>query len=351
VILGYNEMLRDHLKSDELASEYVAEVLQASERASALTNQLLAFSRRQVSVPRLVDLNELVRNIDKMLRRIIGEDVRLEIRLGDELPPVQVDPAHIDQVVMNLAVNSRDAMPAGGRLLIETGRVDLTEEYAASHVSPRPGSYALLTVSDTGVGMDAATRARIFEPFFTTKEQGKGTGLGLSIVYGIVKQNGGEILVYSEPGQGTVFKVYIPAAHGAAQPIQVEGKDLPAEPATGAVLLVEDEEQVRNLTRAMLTRQGYRVFDFESAVEALKFLRERSESIDLLISDIVMPHTSGMDLAREAQMVRPGMRVLLMSGYTETAASGQGMIAPGTAFIHKPFTAAALRTKVQEALQ
>jgi CheY-like chemotaxis protein len=351
VILGYNEMLREHLKQDRVGSEYVAEVLQASERASALTNQLLAFSRRQVSVPRVVDLNDLVRNIDKMLRRIIGEDIRLDIKLARSIPKIEVDPGQIDQVVMNLAVNSRDAMPAGGQLTIETAEVHLNEDYAASHVTPAPGTYALLTISDTGIGMDAATRARIFEPFFTTKVHGKGTGLGLSIVYGIVKQNGGEILVYSEPGQGTVFKVYIPGARGSAQPLPVSVKETAIEQATGAILLVEDEDQVRNLTRAMLKRQGYQVFDFGSGTEALEFLRHQSESIDLLISDIVMPQVSGLDLAREAQSVRPGMRLLLMSGYTETSVSAQGLIAPGTVFIHKPFTAASLREKVREALR
>jgi CheY-like chemotaxis protein len=286
-----------------------------------------------------------------MLRRIIGEDVRLDVRPGESLPPVEVDPSQIDQVIMNLAVNSRDAMPAGGRLVIETSRFDLTETYAAAYVTPPPGSYALLTVSDTGVGMDATTRARIFEPFFTTKEQGKGTGLGLSIVYGIVKQNGGEILVYSEPEQGTVFKIYLPAARESVQqPAPVEDKEVPVEPAIGAILLVEDEDQVRNLTRAMLVREGHRVFDFGSGAEALEFLRGQSEAIDLLMSDIVMPHMNGMDLAREAQAVRPSLRVLLMSGYTENAVSGQGLIGAGTAFIHKPFTAASLRNKVREAL-
>jgi signal transduction histidine kinase/CheY-like chemotaxis protein len=351
VILGYGEMLREHLQNDLAGSDYVAEVLQASERASALTNQLLAFSRRQVSVPRTVNLNDLVRNIEKMLRRIIGEDIRLDIQPASELPVIEVDPGQIDQVIMNLAVNSRDAMPAGGRLAIETAHVDLTGEYATSHVTPVPGSYALLTVSDSGVGMDAATRARIFEPFFTTKEQGKGTGLGLSIVYGIVKQNGGEILVYSEPGQGTVFKIYIPAARESAHTLPLASPEAEIEPATGAILLVEDEDQVRNLTRAMLLRQGYRVFDFASAADALAFLRGQSEGVDLLVSDIVMPHMSGLELAREAQTVRPGIRLLLMSGYTEAGVSSQGLIAAGTPFIHKPFTASTLRAKVCEALQ
>jgi len=351
VILGYNEMLREHLKNDPVGTEYAAEVLEASERASALTNQLLAFSRRQVSMPQLVDLNLLVRNMEKMLRRIIGEDVRLEIRLAPSLPGIEVDPGQIDQVIMNLAVNSRDAMPAGGRLEIETAEVHLDEQYASSHVSPAPGTYALLAISDTGIGMDAVTRARIFEPFFTTKEQGKGTGLGLSIVYGIVKQNGGEILVYSEPGQGTVFKIYIPAVPGTPPPLRVAVADTVPEPATGTILLVEDEDQVRNLTRAMLKRQGHCVFDFASGAEALEFLRGQTEPVDLLMSDIVMPQMSGLELAREAQTLRPGIRLLLMSGYTETSVSAQGLIAPGTAFIHKPFTAAVLREKVEEALR
>jgi signal transduction histidine kinase/CheY-like chemotaxis protein len=351
VILGYNEMLRDHLSSDPMGSDYVAEVRRASERACALTNQLLAFGRRQLSVPRLVDLNDLVRNIDKMLRRIIGEDIRLDIKLSPLVPKIEVDPGQIDQMIMNLAVNSRDAMPAGGQLVIETAHIELNEKYAASHVTPAPGSYALLTVSDTGTGMDAATRAHIFEPFFTTKEQGKGTGLGLSIVYGIVKQNRGEILVYSEPGQGTVFKVYIPAAFGSAQTLPAPVKDTPPEHATCAILLVEDEDQVRKLTRAMLQRQRYRVFDFGSGVEALEFLRGDSEQIDLLISDIVMPKLGGLDLAREAQVLRPGIRLLLMSGYTETGVSAQGLTSPGAVFLHKPFTEAALRAKIGEALR
>ncbi len=235
VILGYSEMLREHLKDDPVGSDYVAEAMHASERASALTNQLLAFSRRQVAMPRVVDLNELVRNIEKMLRRIIGEDVRLELQLDPAVPPVEVDPGHIDQVIMNLAVNSRDAMPDGGRLMIETARVELSEEYASSHVTPAPGAYAVLTVSDTGIGMDAATRAHIFEPFFTTKEQGRGTGLGLSIVYGIIKQNGGEILVYSEPGQGTVFtKLISRPPKRAPQPLLATFKEVTGELESGS---------------------------------------------------------------------------------------------------------------------
>ena len=351
VILGYNEMLREQMKEDPVALDYVHEVREASERASSLTNQLLAFSRRQVTMPRIVDLNELVRNIDKMLRRIIGEDIRLDIRVDPALPAVNVDPSHIDQVIMNLAVNSRDAMPGGGTLTIETAHVDLTEQYAASHIDLGPGSYARLTVSDTGSGMDAATRVRIFEPFFTTKEKGKGTGLGLSIVYGIVKQNGGEILVYSEPGQGTAFKIYLPAAQGAAPALPAATADAAAGPATGTILLVEDEEQVRNLTRAMLMWQGYRVLDFAAPADALRHVREQSEAVDLLLTDIVMPNMSGLELVREVKTSLPGIKVLFMSGYTDTTVTGQGMLPPDAPFLQKPFTAASLLDKVRETLR
>ena len=351
VILGYNEMVREQVKDNSAALEYAGEVLRASERASSLTNQLLAFSRRQVAVPRIVDLNELVGNIDRLLRRIIGEDIQLDLRLDPALSPVKVDPAHMDQVIMNLAVNSRDAMPGGGRLTIETANVNLTEEYAASHIDIRPGPHVLLAVSDTGIGMHAATRSRIFEPFFTTKDKGKGTGLGLSIVYGIVKQNGGEILVYSEPGQGTAFKIYLPAAISAAEALPVETEEVPEAPPSGTILLVEDEDQVRNLTRSMLVRLGYHVLDFSSAGDALRYLSGRPEPIDLLLTDIVMPETSGMELARQVKASRPETKVLFMSGYTDSSVTSHGLISAGTAFIQKPFTSASLRKKVGEALR
>lgn len=351
VILGYNEMLREQVKLDAVAVEYAAEVRQASERASALTNQLLAFSRRQIAAPRITNLNAIVGDIDKMLRRIIGEDITLDIHLDPALPAVKVDPSHIDQVIMNLAVNSRDAMPGGGRLTIETAGVELSEEYAASHLEILPGRYALLTVSDTGVGMDAGTRTRIFEPFFTTKEKGKGTGLGLSIVYGIVKQNGGEILVYSEPGRGTAFKIYLPAAKDTVQASVAPVADAPpAGKESGTILIVEDEEQVRNLAQAMLTRQGYRVLAFSSSTDALQLLRAGTEEIDLLFTDIVMPQMSGFELVREAQTIRPGIKTLFMSGYTDASMTSQGLITSETPFIQKPFTAATLRSRVRDAL-
>ncbi len=350
VILGYNEMLRAHVKEDPIALDYALEVLQASERASALTNQLLAFSRRQVAMPRVIDLNQVVLQIDKMLRRIIGEDVALQLHLAGGLSPVKADPSHIDQVVMNLAVNSRDAMPAGGSLTIETANVELTEEYAGRHLGVAPGSYVMLAVSDTGTGMDEQTIARIFEPFFTTKEKGKGTGLGLSIVYGIVKQNHGEVLVYSEPGHGTAFKIYLPITAEAAENNQT-GSPRPVEaPATGTILLVEDEQQVRTLTHAMLARQGYRILDAGSAADALALAGEMEAPIDLLLTDIVMPQMNGLELAEKIGTVRPGIKILFMSGYTDSAIVTHRILTSDTPFIQKPFAASALYSKVREVL-
>ena len=348
VILGYTELLREHLSEEDSGLEYADEIHLAAHRASDLTNQLLAFSRRQMAMPRVVSMNDIVRQIDKMLSRIIGEDVHLETRLAADLPPVLVDPAHIQQVIMNLAVNSRDAMPQGGRLTIETADVELNSEYAGRHIGVDAGPYTLLTVSDTGTGMDAATQARLFEPFFTTKEKGKGTGLGLSIVYGIVKQNGGEILVYSEPGQGTAFKIYLPAVSAVPEALAtVHDVD---ETLAGAetVLLVEDDLQVRGLTRTILTSRGYRVLESESASDALKLVADSDVAIDLLLTDIVMPGMNGPELARHAAAARPGIRVLFMSGYTETGVIDHGVITAETPFIQKPFTSSALHRKICE---
>jgi signal transduction histidine kinase len=349
VVLGYDEILREHVKDDPVALEYATEISQASERAAGLTNQLLAFSRRQVSVLRIADLNAIVRNIDKMLKRVIGEDLELETRLQPDLARVKVDPTHIDQVILNLAVNSRDAMPQGGKLTIETANLEITEAYASGHIGIAPGFWVMLAVSDNGVGMDAATRERIFEPFFTTKEKGKGTGLGLSIVYGIVKQSGGEVLVYSEPAHGTVFKIYLPAvpAGETAPPVTPLA---PLEPAGATILLVEDEDQVRTLTRIMLERRGYRVLVAGTPAEALRIAGQPGEKIDLLLTDIVMPLRYGTDLATDVQELLPGIRVLFMSGYTDNSVVRQGLLAADTAFIQKPFTAPDLDRKVRQVL-
>jgi signal transduction histidine kinase/CheY-like chemotaxis protein len=353
-ILGYAELLRGEIEPDAEALGYVAEVVRAADRASDLTNQLLAFSRRQPAAPRAVDLNQVVRGIDKMLRRIIGEDIELEARLAPGLWQVMVDPSHMDQVIMNLAVNSRDAMPDGGKLTIETANVQLTDEYMALHPGAIPGPYVMLAVSDTGVGMDAATQARAFEPFFTTKEKGKGTGLGLAIVYGIVKQNGGGIMVYSEPSHGTVFKVYIPATPPADTPVEpapAPGVRSEAPTYAATVLLVEDEDQVRSLARTFLERSGYRVVAAASGPEALRMLKEHSGRIDLLLTDIVMPQMNGAVLAERVNAARPEIRILFMSGYTEGGLEGHGIIAGAAHFLQKPFTAGTLDQKVREALQ
>jgi signal transduction histidine kinase/CheY-like chemotaxis protein len=351
VILGYNDLLREQAGNDVEAAEYVQEIQRAAERASALTNQLLTFSRRQVAVLREIDLNQVVRQIDKLLRRIIGEDIELEIHLDPELPHVKVDPSHMDQVIMNLAINSRDAMPEGGRLTIETRPVTLTDEDPRRHIGVLPGRYVMLAVRDTGVGMTAATRARVFEPFFTTKEKGKGTGLGLSIVYGIVKQNHGEILVYSEPGHGTVFKIYLPAIETQSDLTDLEAEPPKMEPAQETVLVVEDEEQVRSLARTMLARAGYRVIEAPTGADALRLAAEFREPIHLLLTDVVMPGMNGVDLATQLTAARPSLRVLYMSGYTDNAIVKQSGLSADVPFLQKPFTSAGLHTKVREALK
>jgi CheY-like chemotaxis protein len=343
-------MLREHVKGDQQALEAVGEVFQAAERASALTTQLLAFSRRQVSMPRATSLNEVVQKMDKMLRRIIGEDIELGTRLHPRVSPARIDPVHIEQVIMNLAVNSRDAMPKGGKLTIETADVELTGGHAEGHIGVEPGRYVMLTVSDTGIGMDAKIKSRIFEPFFTTKEQGKGTGLGLSTVYGIVKQNGGEVRVYSEPGQGTVFRIYFPAVAEYAEALSGAEPEAELTSATETILLVEDEDQVRNLTRTLLARQGYRVLEASSGAAALSLAREYPERIDLLLTDVVMPQMSGPDLAGELRSLHPEISVLFMSGYMDTAIVLQGPLPAGT-LLQKPFTSDALHKKVREALR
>jgi signal transduction histidine kinase/ActR/RegA family two-component response regulator len=349
-ILGYNEMLCEEVWDQADATEYCEEVRMAAERAAALTYQLLAFSRRQLTQPQLLDLNTCVANIDKMLRRIIGEDIDLEVRGTDGLHPVRADPSQVDQLILNLAVNARDAMPEGGKLTVETANVELTREYSGRHIGVDPGPYAMLAVSDTGRGMDAATRSRIFEPFFTTKDAGRGTGLGLSIVYGIVKQNGGDVMVYSEPGLGTSFKIYLPAVEGEVQPRPAAGIRTTPARAGETILLVEDEEQVRNLTHAMLKRQGYRILEAATVDEALALVRGPEQRIDLLLTDIVMPRMRGTELAKAAKQLRPGLRVLYMSGYTDASVVKRGAIEPGAPFLQKPFTAAALHDKVRHAL-
>jgi two-component system cell cycle sensor histidine kinase/response regulator CckA len=348
-IFGYVDLLREEIPADSTAQRDLAEVRKASERAASLTKQLLAFSRQQVLEPMVLEPNALVEDFEKMLHRLIGEDVELRLSLARDAGNVLADPGQLQQVLMNLVVNARDAMPTGGKLILETANTELSEQYAELHQPVVPGRYVMLAVSDTGMGMTPETRARIFEPFFTTKEKGKGTGLGLSTVYGIIKQSGGYVWVYSEPGRGTTFKIYLPRVDAAPDAM------LPArEPATvtgtETILLAEDDEVLRPLARGLLEKLGYQVLDAADAAAALEAARRYREPIHLLLTDVVMPGVSGRELARELEKSRPDTRVLYVSGYTDDAIVHHGMLEPGLNFLQKPFTPASLARKVREVL-
>jgi len=348
-IFGYADLVMEDLPADSPSRQDLEEVRKAAQRASALTRQLLAFSRQQVLAPVVLSLNDLVEDIDKMLRRMIGEDVELGLKLTENLGNVRADPGQIQQVLLNLVVNARDAMPKGGRLLIETANADLTEAYAEQHQPVIPGPYVRLAVSDTGMGMTPEIVGRIFEPFFTTKEKGKGTGLGLSTVYGIVKQSSGYVWVYSEPGRGTTFKVYLPRVDA---PADARGPVREAGTLTGneTVLLAEDDESLRRLAKGLLEKLGYRVLEAENAAQALALAGSHKGPIHLLVSDVVMPGASGRELARRLAESRPDTKVLYMSGYTDDAIVHHGMLEPGLSFLQKPFTPGGLARKVREML-
>jgi PAS domain S-box-containing protein len=349
-ILGYCNLLLDDVPQENAMRGDLEEIRTAGERAAALTRQLLAFSRRQMLQPQTVDVNSLISQVEKMLQRLIGEDVELVTALSADLSAVRVDPASLEQVLVNLAVNSRDAMPLGGRLTIETANVELDSAYEATHAAIAPGRYIMLAVSDTGHGMDAATSARVFEPFFTTKEQGKGVGLGLATVYGIVKQNGGYIWVYSEPGHGTTFKVYLPPIESATEPRAIDAQEGRAkEQGWETVLLVEDEDAVRILAREVLRRQGYVVLEARHGLDALRVAERHADPIQLMVTDVVMPHMSGRDLAERLVLSRPNMKVLFISGYTDHAVMHRELM-PGSQFLQKPFTPAAFARKVRGVL-
>jgi len=350
-ILGYCNLMLDELPREDPLRGDLEEIHSAGERAAALTRQLLAFSRRQMLQPQMVDMNTIVQQLEKLLRRLISEDVELTTVLAPSLMKVRVDPAAIEQILVNLAVNARDAMPLGGRLTIETANVELDPAYTMAHVAVRAGRYAMLAVSDTGEGMDESTRARVFEPFFTTKEQGKGTGLGLATVYGMVKQSGGYIWVYSEPEHGTTFKVYLPHADQRIAPQTEQGGRRRTDEAHGweTVLLVEDEDAVRALAREVLRRHGYVVLEARHGVDALRVAERHTDDIHLMVTDVVMPHMSGRDLVESLSTVRPAMKVLFMSGYTDHAVMHRD-VTPGSAFIQKPFTPEAFARKVRTVL-
>jgi PAS domain S-box-containing protein len=349
VIRGYSELMLSQLGPGQPLQAEIEEVRKAADRAALLTQQLLAFSRKQVLAPKILDLNAVITNMDRLMRRLLGEDVKLITKLDSNLGRTKADPGQIEQVIMNLAVNARDAMPEGGTVSIETSNVVL-DEFLSRDFAVTPGPYVMLGFSDTGHGMNAETRARVFEPFFTTKEQGKGTGLGLSTVYGIVKQSGGYIWVYSEPGLGTTFKVYLPMAQEKAETRPSDASPAAMRRGSETILLVEDEDGVRTLIKQLLQRQGYVVIETRHGVEAMLECERHPSPIHLLLTDVVLTQMNGRELAQKLLPMRPEMKVLFMSGYSEEAIAHHGVLNPGTEFLQKPFTTETLIRKVREML-
>jgi two-component system cell cycle sensor histidine kinase/response regulator CckA len=350
VITGFSELVLQRLGATDPPRSYVEEITKAGERASALTRQLLAFSRRQVLEPEVLDLNGVVADTEPMLRRVIGEAVELRTHLNPTLWPVKADRGQIDQVVLNLAVNARDAMPRGGCLTIETANVELDEAYAQYHVPVRAGPYVRLSASDTGVGMTPEVQAHIFEPFYTTKPPGKGTGLGLATVYGIVKQSDGYIWVYSEPGHGTTFKIYLPREANGVSVLAPPARPLAAPGGTETIMVVEDDAQIRGLVRGVLDASGYTVLEARRGEEALREGEHHGGPIHLLLTDVVMPGISGRELAERLAARHAGLKVLFMSGYTDQVVVERGMIEARAPFLQKPFSPEALRRKLREVL-
>ena len=349
IIAGYSHMLVASLANDENNRSAAEQVIKASDRAAALTRQLLSFSRRQVAQNKVLNLNTVTQGMTPMLHRIIGEHIQLRIVQSPDLGTVRADSGQVEQVIMNLVVNARDAMPEGGKLTIEVHNAELNSEYIGRHLETRAGSYVMLAVSDSGIGMDAATREKLFDPFFTTKADGKGTGLGLSMVYGIVKRHGGTIDVYSEPRKGTVVKVYWPRTDHAETPAVSVPEQNPVS-GSETVLLVEDDDAVRNIVRAALAAQGYQMLIAASGEEALEIAKGHSGSIDLLITDMVLPKMNGREVARRFHRRHPESVVLFTSGYTDIALHEPGEPDKHVHFIGKPFTPAALASRVRELL-
>jgi len=350
VILSFSSMASEGLKEGDPLRSDLEEIHKAGMRAATLTKRLLTFSRQQLLEPRIVDVAAVARGMDTMLQRLIGENMQLELFTTDAPFPVFADPSALEQVLMNLVVNARDAMPHGGKLTIEVTNVHLSGEYTSTHLGVSDGDYLMLAVSDTGTGMTRATQARIFDPFFTTKEKGKGTGLGLSTVYGIIKQSGGHVWVYSEPGEGTTFKVYLPRRLDV---LVVKSEEAPVvSRLTGSetVLLVEDDDQVRLVARGILRRNGYDVIEAANAGDAILACEDRKDVIHLLLTDVILPQISGMQLIERLTAGRPEMKILCMSGYTNEAAARHGVVESGVAFVQKPLTPEALLVKVRQVL-
>jgi two-component system, cell cycle sensor histidine kinase and response regulator CckA len=351
VILSCTEMVLLDLPDPDPRREDLEQILAAGLAAASLTQQLLTFTRQEVIQPRLVEVNSVVTSVGGILKRLIGEDIALTTVLVEADPIVKIDRSQLEQVVVNLAVNARDAMPSGGKLTIETQMVDLDDAYASTHWSTTPGRYVVLVVTDTGLGMDENTQARIFEPFYTTKEAGKGTGLGLAMVYGIVKQNGGFIWLYSELGSGTSFKIYLPLVDDDDAQLE-EPRLILAEPAGGTetVLLVEDSAAVRSIARHILERNGYTVLEAPNGRAAMDIGRKRTRRIHLLLTDVVMPEISGRQLAEEFSAVRPDAKIIFMSGYTDDAIVRHGVVSEGVDYLQKPFSPDTLLRKVRQVL-
>jgi len=350
VISGNCELSFLQLKGRDPLKENIQEIKRAADRATSLTRQLLAFSRRQILEPKVLDLNTIIKDLDKMLRRVIGENIKLVTLLSDGLGTVRTDPGWMEQVIINLALNARDAMPSGGKLIIETTNVELGESYAQSHVAMKPGRHVKLCVRDTGTGMSPEVRERLFEPFFTTKAKGKGTGLGLSTVYGIVMQSGGNICVHSEPGLGTTFEIYLPRVDESLE--EMREKVTREEPPHGSetILVVEDEEDVRSLLVQVLEMQGYTVLETSCGEDALEVSKNRKEPIHMILTDVVMTGMSGRQLADQLLPLQPKTKVLYMSGYTDNEIFHHGVLEEGTNYIQKPFTIDGLARQVREVL-
>jgi two-component system, cell cycle sensor histidine kinase and response regulator CckA len=350
VVSGYTEVLMEALDQNDPLLVKVQAIQQAADRATTLTRQLLAFSRKQLLELKVVDVNSIVADMERLLRPLIGENIDLTTKLTPNVGHTRADAGQLEQVIMNLVVNAKDAMPDGGRILIQTSEAD-PDTARREHSLIEPGTYILLSVSDTGAGMDRETQSRIFEPFFTTKEKGKGTGLGLSTVYGIVKQGGGYIFAQSEPGCGTTFRIYLPRVADPADSPRVDKHAQAAAGGSETVLLVEDEESVRELVRETLKTRGYKVIEASDGIAGMRVSEEYQGNIEILITDVVMPGMSGRELAKRVAAARPNIRVLYLSGYTEDAIIHEGALEPGTGFLQKPFTLQVLARKVREVLQ
>jgi len=350
VILSYSDLLLEDLKPNDPTRADLEEIRKAGQQAARLTRQMLAFSHQQILEPKILDLNEIIGGVNKMLERVVGETIELRMPLQPDLGTIKADPGQVEQVIMNLVVNARDAMPHGGKITIATSTVDLDVAYAREHLGVTPGPHVLLSVGDTGVGMDPAMQARIFEPFFTTKEKGRGTGLGLSTVFGIVKQSGGTIWVSSEPGAGTTFKIYFPLVEGKTDALPSMRPLTGATSGTETILLVEDEDGVRRVAVGILRKAGYHVIESRGPGEALLLNEQHPVPIDLLLTDVVMPTMGGRQLAERITATRPKLKVLFVSGYTDDAVLHQAILESGVAFLQKPLTPDGLRQKVREVL-